>query len=55
MTDGSLSTMPRPFMYTRVLAVPRSIAKSRAMWRLLTLAGLACALDALDHFAARFR
>ena len=31
MTDGSLSTMPLPFMYTRVLAVPRSIARSRAM------------------------
>src|SRR6185312_10085987 len=30
MTDGSLSTMPRPFMYTSVFAVPRSIARSRA-------------------------
>src|SRR4051794_22738410 len=30
MTDGSLSTMPLPFMYTSVLAVPRSIARSRA-------------------------
>ncbi len=31
MTDGSLRTMPRPFMYTRVFAVPRSIARSRAI------------------------
>ena len=28
-TDGSLSTMPRPRTYTRVLAVPRSTAMSR--------------------------
>src|SRR5258708_17610097 len=27
-TEGSLSTMPRPFTHTRVLAVPRSIATS---------------------------
>src|SRR6478609_8311721 len=26
--DGSLTTMPFPFAYTRVLAVPRSIARS---------------------------
>src|SRR3954465_2291485 len=30
MTDGSFKTMPRPFMYTSVFAVPRSIARSRA-------------------------
>ena len=30
-TDGSLSTMPRPRTYTRVLAVPRSTAMSRPM------------------------
>src|SRR5215831_4208259 len=28
-TDGSLSTIPRPRTYTRVLAVPRSTAMSR--------------------------
>ena len=28
-TDGSLSTMPSPRTYTRVLAVPRSTAMSR--------------------------
>src|SRR5947208_1843780 len=28
-TDGSLSTMPRPRTYTKVLAVPRSMAMSR--------------------------
>jgi hypothetical protein len=27
-TDGSLKTIPLPFTYTRVLAVPRSMAKS---------------------------
>ena len=27
-TDGSFRTMPSPFTYTRVLAVPRSIAMS---------------------------
>ena len=27
-TEGSLDTMPRPFTYTRVLAVPRSMARS---------------------------
>src|SRR4051794_2859583 len=26
--DGSLTTMPRPFAYTQVLAVPRSMARS---------------------------
>src|SRR4051812_27539647 len=30
MTDGSLSTIPRPRAYTRVLAVPRSMARSLA-------------------------
>src|SRR3954471_11826188 len=30
MTDGSLRTIPRPRSYTSVLAVPRSIARSRA-------------------------
>ena len=29
-TEGSLSTMPSPFTYTRVLAVPRSTAISFA-------------------------
>src|SRR3954465_9895115 len=28
MIDGSLTTMPLPFAYTSVLAVPRSIARS---------------------------
>ena len=27
-TEGSLATMPLPLTYTRVLAVPRSMAKS---------------------------
>ena len=27
-TEGSLSTIPSPFTYTRVLAVPRSTARS---------------------------
>src|SRR5207237_9833347 len=30
ITVGSLSTMPRPRVYTRVLAVPRSMARSLA-------------------------
>src|SRR5690349_10903776 len=30
MTDGSLSTMPRPRAYTSVFAVPRSMARSLA-------------------------
>src|SRR5690349_9216741 len=32
MTDGSLSTMPRPRAYTSVFAVPRSMARSLATW-----------------------
>src|SRR3989304_4277720 len=38
-TDGSLSTMPWPRTYTRVFAVPRSIAMSRVASdaRLLTM------------------
>src|SRR6476619_455977 len=39
MTDGSLRTIPRPFMYTSVLAVPRSMARSRAIGSLF-LVGL---------------
>jgi hypothetical protein len=31
MTEGSLRTIPLPFMYTKVLAVPKSIARSRAI------------------------
>src|SRR5688572_27187671 len=30
MTEGSFKTMPSPRAYTNVLAVPRSIARSRA-------------------------
>jgi hypothetical protein len=30
ITEGSFRTMPSPRAYTRVLAVPRSIARSRA-------------------------
>src|SRR3954470_9844788 len=55
MTDGSLSTMPRPFMYTSVFAVPRSIAKSRATVCLLALAGFARVLHAIDDLTAGLR
>src|SRR2546421_11536560 len=35
ITVGSLSTMPRPLAYTRVFAVPRSMARSLARPALL--------------------
>ncbi|CAB4810081.1 unannotated protein [freshwater metagenome] len=53
MTEGSFSTMPRPFMYTSVFAVPRSIARSRAMCYLLPFARFAGVLHALNDFTAR--
>src|SRR6478735_1138780 len=40
-TDGSLSTIPRPRTYTRVLAVPRSTAMSRPMNDMLFAMGKA--------------
>ena len=41
-TEGSLSTMPRPRTYTRVLAVPRSTAMSRPSSEKLVVAHQRC-------------
>jgi hypothetical protein len=55
-TDGSLSTIPRPRTYTRVLAVPRSTAMSRPMMLAKTLSDMrTCLRDVVEGGKARVR